>query len=64
MVEYLKELSDRFLIWFLRVTSGFQRELTYDGRKEQAMWREQRLKNLQGLADRARERYTRREESS
>ncbi len=64
MIEYLKELSDRLLLWFLRVTSGFERELTTDGRKEQAMWREQRLQNLQGLANRSRERYAKRDESS
>jgi len=56
-MEWLKDISDRVLIWLLRVTSGFGSELTRDGRSEQAMWREQRLKNLQGLSNRARQRF-------
>jgi hypothetical protein len=49
-MEWLKELSDKLLLWLLRVTSRFEKELTIDGRTEQALWREQRLKNLEGLA--------------
>jgi len=45
------------MIWFLRSTSGFGKELTADGRKEQRLWREQRLRNLQGLAQRSRQRF-------
>jgi hypothetical protein len=56
-MEWIKDLSDRLLIWFLRATSGFGRELTLDGKVEQEQWREQRLRNLQGLAIRSRERF-------
>lgn len=44
------------ILWFLAVTSGFGKELTDAGRLEQRRWREQRLKNLQGLAIRSRQR--------
>ena len=54
-MEWIKELSDKLLLWFLRLTSRFERELTADGRVEQALWREQRLRNLGGLALRSRE---------
>jgi hypothetical protein len=57
-MEWIKDLSDRFLIWFLRVTSRFERELTNDGRKEQILWREQRMRNLEGLSLRSRQRYS------
>jgi hypothetical protein len=49
-MEWIKELSDKLLLWFLRVTSRFEKELTSDGRAEQALWREQRMRNLEGLA--------------
>jgi hypothetical protein len=55
-MEWIKDVSDRLLIWLLRVTSRFEKELTPDGRKEQEMWREQRLRNLQGLSLRPRQR--------
>ena len=55
-MEWVKDLSDKFIIWLLRTTSGFGKELTQDGLKEQALWREQRLKNLQALALRSRQR--------
>jgi hypothetical protein len=55
-MEWIKELSDRLLLWFLRLTSRFEEELTADGRAEQALWREQRLRNLEGLAIRSRHR--------
>jgi hypothetical protein len=54
-MEWIKELSDKLLLWLLRVTSRFEKELTVDGRAEQALWREQRLKNLEGLALRSRQ---------
>lgn len=54
-MEWLKDLSDKMIIWLLRSTSGFGKELTADGRKEQRLWREQRLRNLQGLAQRSRQ---------
>ena len=56
-MEWLKELSDKLIIWLLRSTSGFGKELTADGRREQALWREQRLRNLHGLALRSRESF-------
>ena len=49
-MEWIKELSDRMLLWLLRLTSRFEKELTADGRAEQMRWREQRLRNLEGLA--------------
>ncbi len=58
-MEWIKDLSDRLLLWFLRVTSRFGSELTQDGKSEQALWREQRLKNLQGLSLRSRQRFGR-----
>jgi hypothetical protein len=57
-MEWIKDVSDRLVIWLLRVTSRFEKELTPDGRKEQEMWREQRLRNLQGLSLRSRQRYS------
>ncbi len=57
-MEWIKELSDKLLLWFLRRTSRFQKELTADGRAEQALWREQRLRNLEGLAIRSRQRLS------
>lgn len=56
-MEWLKDLSDQLLIWLLRTTSGFGQELTRDGRREQAHWRDLRLRNLHALALRARQRY-------
>jgi len=56
-MEWLKDLSDRLIIWFLRVSSGFGRELTIDGKREQELWREQRRRNLRGLALRSQERF-------
>ena len=56
-MEWLKDLSDRLIIWFLRVSSGFGKELTPDGKREQELWREQRLRNLRGLALRSQERF-------
>jgi hypothetical protein len=56
-MEWIKDISDKLLIWFLRVTSRFGKELTLEGRTEQAMWRDQRLRNLEGLAIRSRQRF-------
>jgi hypothetical protein len=56
-MEWLKNLSDRLIIWFLRVSSRFGKELTIDGKREQELWREQRLRNLRGLALRSQERF-------
>ena len=56
-MEWLKDLSDRILISLLKRTSGFGRELTRDGLAEQALWREQRLRNLRALALRSQQRF-------
>ncbi|MBM4296759.1 MAG: hypothetical protein FJ143_03370 [Deltaproteobacteria bacterium] len=56
-MEWLKDLSDKLIIWLLRTSSGFGKELTADGRKEQAHWRDLRWRNLQSLAQRSRQRF-------
>ncbi len=58
-MEWLKDLSDKLVIWLLRSSSGFNQELTADGRREQEQWREQRLRNLRGLRLRAQDRFRR-----
>ena len=63
-MEWLKDLSDKILIWFLKRTSGFGQELTRDGRNEQALWREQRQRNLRGLALRSEQRLRRKQVQS
>jgi hypothetical protein len=63
-MEWLKEISDRLLLWFLRATSRFGKELTLDGKIEQAMWRDQRLRNLEGLATRSLQRFSNKNKSS
>lgn len=57
VIEYVKELSDKLLLWFLWITSGFGSELTRDGKAEQQLWREQRLRNLKGLTHRPQQRH-------
>jgi hypothetical protein len=57
-MEWLKDVSDKLVLWLLHSTSGFGKELTADGKREQELWREQRLRNLQGLALRSKERFT------
>lgn len=59
LLEQIKELSDRLLLLFLFLTSRFEGELTQDGKAEQKLWREQRLRNLRGLALRSRQRFER-----
>jgi hypothetical protein len=49
-MEWIRGLSDRLILKFLHATSSFGKELTAEGRREQEHWREQRLRNLQGLA--------------
>jgi hypothetical protein len=56
-MEWLKDLSDTLLIWFLKRTSSFGQELTPDGRAEQALWRDQRKRNLRALALRSEQRF-------
>jgi len=63
-MEWIKDLSDRLLIWLLRTTAGFGGELTRDGKAEQTLWREQRLRNLQGLTLRSRQRFGDKESST
>jgi hypothetical protein len=58
-MEWIKYLSDKLVIWLLRVSSRFGKELTADGKREQELWREQRLRNLRGLALRSRRRLER-----
>jgi hypothetical protein len=58
-MEWLKDLSDKLVIWLLRSSSGFGKELTADGKREQVRWREQRLRNLRGLRLRSQERFRR-----
>ncbi len=55
-MERIKDLSDKLLLWFLHATSSFGKQLTREGRREQEMWRGQRLRNLKGLAIRSRQR--------
>lgn len=56
-MECIKELSDKLILWFLHMTSGFGKELTFEGRTEQGMWRQQRLRNLKGLTLRSAQRF-------
>ena len=57
-LERLKTFSDALLLKLLRSTSGFERELTGDGAIEQRMHREQRIRNLRGLALREKEKFS------
>ena len=57
VVEGLKNLTDVWMIGFLRGTSRFGIDLTDEGRAEQRRWSEQRMRNLRGLALRAKTRY-------
>ena len=63
-MEWFKDLSDKLIIWLLRTTSGFGKELTADGKKEQEQWREQRLRNLEGLALSSKQRFGDKEKSA
>lgn len=56
-MEWFRDISDKLILWFLYATSGFNTELTRDGRREQELWREQRLRNLRGLAIRWQQRH-------
>jgi hypothetical protein len=64
LLEGVKDISDRVILKFLLVTSGFERELNDDGRAEQKLWREQRLRNLRGLRLRARQRFEKSQDKS
>lgn len=52
LFEHLKDASDEMVMFLLRSTSRFGRELTQEGKAEQTMWRERRLRDLRGLAER------------
>jgi hypothetical protein len=56
MKEWIRDFSDKMILWFLAATSGFGKELTDEGQLEQRLWREQRLRDLTGLAIRSRQR--------
>jgi hypothetical protein len=58
LTEEAKAFSDVLVVGFLRLTSQFGSELTKDGLAEQRMWREQRLRNLRGLALRSKEAFS------
>ena len=63
-MDWIKTLSDKLILWFLHASSGFGKELTREGRVEQEMWRQQRLRNLKGLAIRSRQRLDAEKSSS
>lgn len=54
--ERVKECSDYLVLLLIRGTSRFESELTDEGRQEQRMWRDRRMRNLKGLALRAKRR--------
>ncbi|MGE5217085.1 MAG: hypothetical protein ACM3SP_08810 [Chloroflexota bacterium] len=56
-MERFRDLSDKVILWFLHATSRFGKELTRDGRREQELCREQRLRNLKGLTLRWQQRH-------
>jgi hypothetical protein len=62
-MEWIKDISDKLVIWLLRASSGFGKELTADGKREQELWREQRLRNLRGLSLRSRQRFERKDQN-
>jgi hypothetical protein len=62
-MEWIKDLSDKLVIWLLRASSGFGKELTTEGKREQELWREQRLRNLRGLSLRSRQRFERKDQN-
>ena len=59
LLEEVKALSDTLLLRLLDWTSQFGSELTRDGKAEQRLWREQRLRDLRGLTLRSRQRQQR-----
>jgi hypothetical protein len=63
-MEWIRHLSDKLILCFLHATSRFAKELTLEGRREQEMWREQRLQNLKGLAIRWQQRHGSHRQSS
>jgi hypothetical protein len=59
LLEPVKALSDRCVGFLLRAGSRFGADLTAEGRNEQQLWRERRLRDLRGLALRSRQRLQR-----
>jgi len=59
IAEQIKACSDFLVLSLIRGTSRFESELTEEGRQEQRMWRERRMRSLKGLALRARRRQQR-----
>lgn len=57
IVEQMKTASDALVVFLLRSTSQFGSDLTEDGKAEQILWREQRLRNLRGLALRSKQKW-------
>lgn len=57
LLEQVKVASDVAVLFLLRSTSQFGSELTEEGKAEQSLWREQRLRNLQGLALRSKQKW-------
>jgi hypothetical protein len=49
-MEWIRDFSDKLILKFLHATSSFAKELTAEGRREQAYWRDQRLRNLKALS--------------
>ncbi len=64
ILEWIKDLSDRLLLGLLRATSRFEGELTNEGKLEQEMWRQQRLRDLQGLRIRSAQRFDKEKKSA
>jgi hypothetical protein len=62
-MELFKHASDKLLIRLLKLTSGFAKELTREGRDEQRLWLEQRRHFLKGLAIMSQRRYAKSRES-
>ncbi len=56
IAERIKACSDFLVLLLIRGTSRFESELTDEGRREQRMWRDRRMRSLKGLALRARRR--------
>ena len=56
IAELIKACSDFLVLLLIRGTSRFESELTDEGRQEQRMWRDRRVRSLKGLALRARRR--------
>jgi hypothetical protein len=54
-MEWIRHLTDKLILQFLHATSHFAKELSPKGQREQAHWRDQRLKDLQALSLRSKQ---------